>query len=205
MRRRHKAAACLLIACLMTVPVPAEALAGESSAADDLQNMQQTAANEQTEGKPSGGLESGDVGDASAEDKKPEKEPDDKAPEKKEEPYDEDKGSQNTDKVSGEKAEESSKKDSKDRPKNEGKKAAEDKDDVKKEADGQSESVAIDPDDPGKYRLTGRLYINAGIDLYHRQTNYYGQTIRFDSNSWTNTPILYSSQLGAHIMLSYSL
>ena len=56
-----------------------------------------------------------------------------------------------------------------------------------------------------KYRLTGRLYINAGIDLYHRQTNYYGQTIRFDSNSWTNTPILYSSQLGAHIMLSYSL
>ena len=56
MRRRHKAAACLLIACLMTVPVPAEALAGESSAADDLQNMQQTAANEQTEGKPSGAM-----------------------------------------------------------------------------------------------------------------------------------------------------
>lgn len=177
MRRRHKAAACLLIACLMTVPVPAEALAGESSAADDLQNMQQTAANEQTEGKPSGGLESGDAGDASAEDKKPEKEPDDKAPEKKEEQDDEDKGSQNTDKVSGEKAEESSKKDSKDRPENEGKKAAEDKDDVEKEADGQSESVAIDPDDPGKYRLTGRGtgdFSSSGIraQAYSHQAKY---------------------------------
>lgn len=55
-----------------------------------------------------------------------------------------------------------------------------------------------------KYRLWNRLYLATGLDWYHRQTNYYGVRINFE-NGRTNTPILESSQLGAHIMLTYAL
>lgn len=55
-----------------------------------------------------------------------------------------------------------------------------------------------------KYRLWNHLYLTAGIDRYHRQTNYDGITIKFE-NAWTRTPILESTQLGAHIMLTYAL
>lgn len=55
-----------------------------------------------------------------------------------------------------------------------------------------------------KYRLWNRLFLAAGLDWYHRQTNYYGIKLYF-GNGWTRTPILESSQLGAHLMLTYAL
>ncbi len=163
MRRRRKAAACLLIACLMAVAAPLEALAQESGAGDDLQNMQQTAANEQTEEKPSDSSQDGEEDKAPAEDKKPDKEPGDKAPEK-EKPGAVDKDSQDTsDKASGKKPEkDNSQKGSSEKAgvntkdEKEETKDGKDKAGGTEDSDEPEETVAIDPDDPGKYRLTGR-------------------------------------------------
>lgn len=54
------------------------------------------------------------------------------------------------------------------------------------------------------YRVWKRLYLSAGVDLYHRQTNYYDHKIQF-GNSWTHTPIVKSNQIGWHLMLTYKL
>lgn len=60
-----------------------------------------------------------------------------------------------------------------------------------------------------KFRLYDRLYLSAGIDFYHRQTNYKDMSIKFwldDTTMFsTSTPIITSNQFGAHIMLAYSL
>lgn len=55
-----------------------------------------------------------------------------------------------------------------------------------------------------KYRLCNRFYLTAGVDWYHRQTNYTGLRIEFE-NGWTETPIIESTQFGAHLMVSYTL
>lgn len=51
-------------------------------------------------------------------------------------------------------------------------------------------------------RLWKRLYLTAGIDMYHRVTRYSGMRITID-NAHTDTPIITSSQLGAHLMLTW--
>lgn len=168
MRRRHKAAVCFLLACLMTVTVPVEALAKEAGAAESLPEIQQTAANGLTDEKTAGDLKDETGKDSPAEDKKPGKEPEDNAPEKEDRPDSADKDSQGApDKAPAKKPEDTGKQDSADGSdgssgKETGDKA--DKTDRAEETDADrddgeeaaDEPVAIDPDDPGKYRLTGR-------------------------------------------------
>lgn len=55
-----------------------------------------------------------------------------------------------------------------------------------------------------RYRLKGRLYLAAGIDFYQRITKY-DRPARVTDTSYTSNPIIESKQIGAHLMLSYSL
>ncbi len=55
-----------------------------------------------------------------------------------------------------------------------------------------------------RLRVAHRLYLTAGLDWYHRQTNYYGLRVDY-GDTYTYTPIIESSQLGAHLMVTYHL
>lgn len=55
-----------------------------------------------------------------------------------------------------------------------------------------------------KYRLWKRLYLSAGADFYWRTTSYEDLEIRA-GGGWTVGPIVYSKQIGAHVMLTYVL
>ena len=52
------------------------------------------------------------------------------------------------------------------------------------------------------YRLWQRIYLSAGVDLYHRQTNYFSHFVTENQLS-TYTPIITSNQIGWHLMLTY--
>lgn len=54
------------------------------------------------------------------------------------------------------------------------------------------------------YRLWKRLYLSGGVDFYTRQTNYSDVRITIE-NAVTRQPIVKSSQLGLHLMLTYKL
>lgn len=59
-----------------------------------------------------------------------------------------------------------------------------------------------------KFRLWNRLYLDFGLDWYHRQTNYYDMKVTVVEEGTffsTTTPIITSNQLGMHMMLSYTL
>lgn len=54
------------------------------------------------------------------------------------------------------------------------------------------------------YRLSGRLYLTGGVDLYTRRTAYESMRTKIE-NSETYCPIIDSKQLGIHLMLTYRL
>ena len=58
------------------------------------------------------------------------------------------------------------------------------------------------------YRLWNNLFLTAGLDLYHRRTNYTDTLVKvYDDfgqpTSWTYQPQIDSNQLGIHFMLTY--
>lgn len=54
------------------------------------------------------------------------------------------------------------------------------------------------------YRLSGRLHLTGGVDLYTRRTAYDSMRIK-TGNAEINSPIVDSKQLGIHLMLTYRL
>lgn len=52
------------------------------------------------------------------------------------------------------------------------------------------------------WRLFKNIYLTGGMDYYSRSTNYKNMKVSFE-HGWTTTPLIDSSQLGAHLMLTY--
>lgn len=160
MKKRCNAAACLLIACLMFVMTPAEALAQEPEALDKMQEVREMTEEEASKQEP----------DASPEDTKENAAPEDgtmfeeksenpdknitEKPEQK--PEDKDKEDKETADKDSKPQEDAG---IKEQPEDVAMESVEDKIEEEPKAaavEEEQEEVAVDPEDPGKYRLTGR-------------------------------------------------
>lgn len=158
MRKRHNMAVCLLTACLMAVMLPAEVLAQEIALEADPQEIQDTVENEEISDMPAEDVE--EKSDMSKEDDNSEQISEDKTFVKEREPEKEEEESQKTEteenifrkeKASDTKTDTVKQNDDV----NEREEVRAEESEKAKEPE-PLEKVTVDPEDPGKYRLTGR-------------------------------------------------
>lgn len=150
MRKRRNAFACLLAGCLMVTAVPADVLAQEAAAGVTSQETESDDKAEdtkkpETDGKTDGEDISGDLGD-NGQDNIPAKEQGTETSEK-------DKGTQTEKELEKEVTKDKEEAPEADVPGDEAKESEEEPEEDEIQVE---EPVEIDPEDPGKYRLTGR-------------------------------------------------
>ncbi len=155
MRKRHNKAVCLLIVCLMTVMLPAEALAQEMDVEANSQEIQDAVGDEASDEVPAEASknETESESDTLKEDNKSEEVLADKPLLREEEQKEEDKESQKTETKEIPSQKEDVSEARTDIVKQEEEQAEESEKDNEPES---LEKVTADPEDPGKYRLTGR-------------------------------------------------
>ena len=153
MRKRHNKAVCLLIVCLMTVMLPAEALAQEMDVEANSQEIQDAVGDEASDEVSAEASKNETESDTLKEDNKSEEVLADKPLLREEEQKEEDKESQKTETKEIPSQKEDVSEARTDIVKQEEEQAEESEKDNEPES---LEKVTADPEDPGKYRLTGR-------------------------------------------------
>lgn len=153
MKRRHNAVVCLLLASLMAVTAPAEVLAQEIKTQTDLQEMP---VNEETDETLSNAPENEAADAVPEEEGQDEEKPEDKASIEDKQQETADKENKNTEEPAAESQGEEPAGQQTDTVSADKETGMDVKNVGEEEIQQSEEQVVTDPEDPGKYRLTGR-------------------------------------------------